>query len=120
MRSGLHAVLLLGLGVLTAPVAVADDAEVAAVAAVKKLGGTVRLDDTAADRPVVGVILSLTPCKDSDLKQLAGLKSLQSLALYRTQVTDAGLKERSEEHTSELQSLRHLVCRLLLEKKKKK
>src|SRR5205814_5321730 len=28
--------------------------------------------------------------------------------------------ERSEEHTSELQSLRHLVCRLLLEKKKKK
>src|SRR5947199_6172447 len=27
---------------------------------------------------------------------------------------------RSEEHTSELQSLRHLVCRLLLEKKKEK
>src|SRR5205814_7785852 len=29
-----------------------------------------------------------------------------------------GLPKRSEEHTSELQSLRHLVCRLLLEKKK--
>src|SRR5262245_64060048 len=29
-------------------------------------------------------------------------------------------RRRSEEHTSELQSLRHLVCRLLLEKKKKK
>src|SRR5262245_66043152 len=29
-------------------------------------------------------------------------------------------RDRSEEHTSELQSLRHLVCRLLLEKKKKK
>src|SRR5437899_3487412 len=28
--------------------------------------------------------------------------------------------ERSEEHTSELQSLRHLVCRLLLEKKNKR
>src|SRR5262245_58174735 len=28
------------------------------------------------------------------------------------------LERRSEEHTSELQSLRHLVCRLLLEKKK--
>src|SRR5262245_35170713 len=28
-------------------------------------------------------------------------------------------RQRSEEHTSELQSLRHLVCRLLLEKKKK-
>src|SRR5205814_9350138 len=32
----------------------------------------------------------------------------------------ACLRVRSEEHTSELQSLRHLVCRLLLEKKKKK
>src|SRR5262245_63461029 len=31
---------------------------------------------------------------------------------------DPGPKSRSEEHTSELQSLRHLVCRLLLEKKK--
>src|SRR5262245_64292559 len=31
----------------------------------------------------------------------------------------AQAEERSEEHTSELQSLRHLVCRLLLEKKKK-
>src|SRR5262245_64204462 len=30
------------------------------------------------------------------------------------------VSSRSEEHTSELQSLRHLVCRLLLEKKKKK
>src|SRR5262245_63284164 len=29
-----------------------------------------------------------------------------------------GARPRSEEHTSELQSLRHLVCRLLLEKKK--
>src|SRR2546423_11089577 len=30
-----------------------------------------------------------------------------------------GLVHRSEEHTSELQSLAYLVCRLLLEKKKK-
>src|SRR5205814_10595138 len=30
-----------------------------------------------------------------------------------------GPNPRSEEHTSELQSLRHLVCRLLLEKKKR-
>src|SRR3712207_7617042 len=36
---------------------------------------------------------------------------------YLRQVT--GL-ERSEEHTSELQSRQYLVCRLLLEKKKKK
>src|SRR5690554_7708874 len=32
----------------------------------------------------------------------------------------ADIKPRSEEHTSELQSRPHLVCRLLLEKKKKK
>src|SRR5262245_65047063 len=39
----------------------------------------------------------------------------------RATTTDesAGAGARSEEHTSELQSLRHLVCRLLLEKKKK-
>src|SRR5690349_24116763 len=30
----------------------------------------------------------------------------------------AGIRQRSEEHTSELQSRRDLVCRLLLEKKK--
>src|SRR5689334_24596949 len=33
--------------------------------------------------------------------------------------TGADLRVRSEEHTSELQSQFHLVCRLLLEKKKK-
>src|SRR5947208_10526222 len=33
--------------------------------------------------------------------------------------TDADRRGRSEEHTSELQSPDHLVCRLLLEKKKK-
>src|SRR5262245_62407749 len=33
--------------------------------------------------------------------------------------TFTGRQHRSEEHTSELQSLRHLVCRLLLEKKNK-
>src|SRR2546425_5202062 len=32
---------------------------------------------------------------------------------------ERGAKRRSEEHTSELQSLAYLVCRLLLEKKKK-
>src|SRR2546422_4898807 len=39
-------------------------------------------------------------------------------ALGRQQVVDP--VDRSEEHTSELQSRLHLVCRLLLEKKKKK
>src|SRR5690625_6632963 len=37
---------------------------------------------------------------------------------FREAVADFYKRERSEEHTSELQSRGHLVCRLLLEKKK--
>src|SRR5437899_4168665 len=40
------------------------------------------------------------------------------LRKHRAHILQAQVVERSEEHTSELQSLRHLVCRLLLEKKK--
>src|SRR5687767_15698925 len=42
--------------------------------------------------------------------------------LYRARMGDSLIERvygRSEEHTSELQSLAYLVCRLLLEKKKK-
>src|SRR5262245_62319776 len=39
-------------------------------------------------------------------------------AADRIAAAHADAMRRSEEHTSELQSLRHLVCRLLLEKKK--
>src|ERR1035438_7164562 len=46
------------------------------------------------------------PCRPDALYPIAIMKNLVT-ALFR-----------SEEHTSELQSLRHLVCRLLLEKKK--
>src|SRR5258705_8326615 len=45
---------------------------------------------------------------------LRGLCESLSLDLFGILAVDV----RSEEHTSELQSLRHLVCRLLLEKKK--
>src|SRR3712207_7507081 len=37
----------------------------------------------------------------------------------RRRIRGGGRKRRSEEHTSELQSRQYLVCRLLLEKKKK-
>src|SRR2546425_13210976 len=43
-----------------------------------------------------------------------------NLGLYTTKLGSLWWRcERSEEHTSELQSLAYLVCRLLLEKKKK-
>src|SRR2546422_8163152 len=43
------------------------------------------------------------------------------LVALQLHFADGGLRaDRSEEHTSELQSRLHLVCRLLLEKKKKK
>src|SRR5439155_23030447 len=38
---------------------------------------------------------------------------------HRQLFADGARSQRSEEHTSELQSRGHLVCRLLLEKKKK-
>src|SRR5256884_7000761 len=44
------------------------------------------------------------------------LKTLRSSAIYSYAAVN---NTRSEEHTSELQSRLHLVCRLLLEKKKR-
>src|SRR5687767_15376283 len=52
------------------------------------------------------------PTKFEDLKNL-------TRTIY-SEWLEKGKKGRSEEHTSELQSLAYLVCRLLLEKIKKK
>src|SRR5690349_23488969 len=48
-----------------------------------------------------------------------GSRDLTKLGLAAT-MRKVGFQPRSEEHTSELQSRRDLVCRLLLEKKKKR
>src|SRR5438046_5356121 len=55
--------------------------------------------------------LTLTPSSQIACSPFEALIGLLSLTICST---------RSEEHTSELQSLTNLVCRLLLEKKKKK
>src|SRR3712207_7386691 len=47
----------------------------------------------------------------------ARLDSAESMAVTRSRSTPSPCEERSEEHTSELQSRQYLVCRLLLEKK---
>src|SRR3712207_8337665 len=49
---------------------------------------------------------------------LAGVLSVAHLARHDGRRHSHGAGERSEEHTSELQSRQYLVCRLLLEKKK--
>src|SRR2546430_11382201 len=63
----------------------------------------------SADAIPKHVISSVTPCRiragEEDLEAVAGPFCI--------------LRQRSEEHTSELQSQSNLVCRLLLEKKKK-
>src|SRR3989441_5721735 len=59
---------------------------------------------------------------DLDLKRLEKAKQyLDRIAAQWDAAADRlkAFVERSEEHTSELQSLAYLVCRLLLEKKKK-
>src|SRR5258708_13723220 len=48
-----------------------------------------------------------------------GVVGLVTDTAVKTTLPTAHLDDRSEEHTSELQSPDHLVCRLLLEKKKK-
>src|ERR1035438_7751712 len=60
----------------------------------------------------------------NSLKSLPPRKVRELLAAYHiprgVNMSGSSLEKlvhRSEEHTSELQSLRHLVCRLLLEKK---
>src|SRR5262245_62268199 len=54
-------------------------------------------------------------------QEIAELAAQVKDANFRIEIAEDGIhvyNRRSEEHTSELQSLRHLVCRLLLETKK--
>src|SRR5207253_6224995 len=61
----------------------------------------------------VGKVPTWTKSGDATLDSL-------NLNLLELRNIDIDIALRSEEHTSELQSRGHLVCRLLLEKKKKK
>src|SRR5258707_10595043 len=65
------------------------------------------------DRAVQRTPTPLVRCLQAD-------GSLQRRCGARTEYAAFEPHQRSEEHTSELQSRQYLVCRLLLEKKKKK
>src|SRR3989442_3183175 len=75
-------------------------------------------------RPPRSTLFPYTTLFRSPIKELenAAQKALHHgawrLRDLRTLLEQAGPARRSEEHTSELQSRPHLVCRLLLEKKK--
>src|SRR5690554_7386038 len=66
--------------------------------------------------------LDLNATNTAMLNRLSNGKRVVVIVLLATQVGFDMLcwQQRSEEHTSELQSRPHLVCRLLLEKKKQK
>src|SRR5437899_6844213 len=70
------------------------------------------------DTATTEIYTSFPTRRSSDLMLPVWLSSILRAACSNH--TGISGSPRSEEHTSELQSLRHLVCRLLLEKKKKK
>src|SRR2546430_3295432 len=71
---------------------------------------------TTLFRSVRGLRVSLLRCRLSDHQGSAGPDGWPA-PVRISQLPDRDI--RSEEHTSELQSQSNLVCRLLLEKKKK-
>src|SRR2546425_5130271 len=68
------------------------------------------------DRNLMGIQGDLHVERDRNLMGIQG----DLLGAHALDVRNILAMTRSEEHTSELQSLAYLVCRLLLEKKKKK
>src|SRR5256885_6347419 len=63
------------------------------------------------------LLLGLLPCGAGAAQRLPSVRERLAARVAQAPATGVGL--RSEEHTSELQSPCNLVCRLLLEKKKK-
>jgi HEAT repeat protein len=62
----------------------------------RSLGGKITGDEQKPGKPVVVVDFHGAKVTDADFKELKGLKDLQSLGLWETKVTDAGLKELQE------------------------
>src|SRR3989441_4262152 len=71
-------------------------------------------------QPPVGGRRAAAEADDRERYGRGARPTLRSRGAIRGPPDTRGRVRRSEEHTSELQSLAYLVCRLLLEKKKKK
>src|SRR5262245_62364760 len=88
----------------------------------KTYGDLVAVDDVSvevAQGEVYGILGPNGAGKTTFMRMLFGLIRPDGGEIRLFGRTWAKDGTRSEEHTSELQSLRHLVCRLLLEKKKR-
>src|SRR5256885_12849116 len=68
--------------------------------------------------PYTTLFRSISPTWPTSYSMFGSL--LSTILSLRARIRMVDNKDRSEEHTSELQSPCNLVCRLLLEKKKKK
>src|SRR5262245_39356142 len=90
-----------------------DDVEIAVV-----------VEDASVEELVLELVPRAPPIRRPEvsvgISRLGVLVQVLHVGVGRRVVEVEIVLLRSEEHTSELQSLRHLVCRLLLEKKKKK
>src|SRR5438034_8569436 len=71
-------------------------------------------------RPPRSTLFPYTTLFRSNLREARALRRFNQFDLLPTVDATASYANRSEEHTSELQSHSDLVCRLLLEKKKNK
>src|SRR5205823_13125942 len=89
---------------------------------------TRRSSDLSALASVAAIGLSSNRCLPASAALIASsawtwggtAKATASHRSNSSSTENAGVVPRSEEHTSELQSLAYLVCRLLLEKKKQR
>src|ERR1035438_5287949 len=78
-------------------------------------GNHLQLTDRRISRNCGAIVMEANRYYIEDRGQRRGLfvngEKVESRALNDGDVVTFGLEDRSEEHTSELQSLRHLVCR---------
>src|SRR5687768_18552576 len=80
---------------------------------------TIRLLPTSTLFPYTTLFRSISGCDFREWSWRQGGEQRAARRRRLRQQRDLRSARRSEEHTSELQSRLHLVCRLLLEKKKK-
>src|SRR5947208_680625 len=71
------------------------------------------------DGPGGNATVTVCHSRTREIKSVTRLADILIVAMGKPEFVRGDMIKRSEEHTSELQSPDHLVCRLLLEKKKK-